>query len=72
VDERATFEGIAGALNRIAGERPILFPVHPRTRKMMAQFGIQLSDRIWVGASEFLPLEQLGQAPYNDHEMDFC
>lgn len=46
VDDREVFEGIAGALNEIAGERPILFPVHPRTRKMMAQFGIRLSDCI--------------------------
>jgi UDP-N-acetylglucosamine 2-epimerase (non-hydrolysing) len=46
VDDRGTFEGIAGALNEIAGERPILFPVHPRTKKTMAQFGIRLSDRI--------------------------
>jgi UDP-N-acetylglucosamine 2-epimerase (non-hydrolysing) len=46
VDDRNTFEGIAWALNEIAGERPILFPVHPRTKKMMAKFGIQLSDRI--------------------------
>jgi UDP-N-acetylglucosamine 2-epimerase (non-hydrolysing) len=46
VDDRGTLEGIAGALNEIAGERPILFPVHPRTKKMMAQFGIRLSDRI--------------------------
>ena len=27
--------GIAMALNYIAAERPILFPVHPRTQKMM-------------------------------------
>jgi UDP-N-acetylglucosamine 2-epimerase (non-hydrolysing) len=46
VDVRGTLEGIAGALNEIAGERPILFPVHPRTKKTMAQFGIRLSDRI--------------------------
>ena len=46
MDDRGTFEGIAGALNEIAGERPILFPVHPRTKKMMAEFGIRLSDRI--------------------------
>jgi len=46
VDDREVFEGISGALNEIAGERPILFPVHPRTKKMMGQFGIRLSDRI--------------------------
>ena len=43
VDDRGTFEGIAGALNEIAAERPILFPVHPRTKKMMEEFGIRLS-----------------------------
>jgi UDP-N-acetylglucosamine 2-epimerase (non-hydrolysing) len=46
VDDRESFEGIAGALNEIAAERPILFPVHPRTKKMMAQFDIRLSDYI--------------------------
>ncbi|HOD72845.1 MAG: UDP-N-acetylglucosamine 2-epimerase (non-hydrolyzing) [Syntrophaceae bacterium] len=46
VDERDTFEGIAAALNEIAAEQPILFPVHPRTSKMMAQFDIRLSTRI--------------------------
>jgi len=46
VDHRKTFEGIAGALNEIAKERPILFPVHPRTKKMMAEFDIRLSDQI--------------------------
>lgn len=46
VDDRKTFEGIAGALNEISRERPILFPVHPRTKKMMAEFGIRLSNKI--------------------------
>ncbi len=46
VDDREALEGIARALNQIADERPILFPVHPRTKKMMVQFRIRLSDRI--------------------------
>lgn len=46
VDDRETFTGIVTALNEIAAETPILFPVHPRTKKMMTQFGIQLTDRI--------------------------
>jgi UDP-N-acetylglucosamine 2-epimerase (non-hydrolysing) len=46
VDDRKTFEGIAGALDEISREMPILFPVHPRTKKMMAQFGIRLSKQI--------------------------
>jgi UDP-N-acetylglucosamine 2-epimerase (non-hydrolysing) len=46
VDCRETFGRIAAALNEIAEEKPIFFPVHPRTRKMIEEFGIQLSDRI--------------------------
>ena len=46
VDSRETFEGIAAALNHIAEDTPIFFPVHPRTKKMMEQFDIKLSDNI--------------------------
>jgi len=46
VDDRETFAGIAEALNEISLERPILFPVHPRTRKMMETFDIRLSRNI--------------------------
>jgi len=34
------------ALNEIAQERTIIFPVHPRTKKMMEQFRIKFSDNI--------------------------
>ncbi|MDL1981549.1 MAG: UDP-N-acetylglucosamine 2-epimerase (non-hydrolyzing) [Deltaproteobacteria bacterium] len=46
VDSIETFEGIAAALNHIAEEKPIFFPVHPRTKKMVEQFDIKLSDNI--------------------------
>ncbi|MGO9312930.1 MAG: non-hydrolyzing UDP-N-acetylglucosamine 2-epimerase [Syntrophobacteraceae bacterium] len=46
VDEMETFETIASALNQIASERAILFPVHPRTGKMIAELGINLSSNI--------------------------
>ncbi|PKN51542.1 MAG: UDP-N-acetylglucosamine 2-epimerase (non-hydrolyzing) [Deltaproteobacteria bacterium HGW-Deltaproteobacteria-13] len=46
VDDKNTFLGIAGALNEIAKELIILFPVHPRTKKMMEQFNIHFSDNI--------------------------
>lgn len=46
VDDYATFHGIVSALNEIAENLPILFPVHPRTRKRAEQFGIQFSERI--------------------------
>jgi UDP-N-acetylglucosamine 2-epimerase (non-hydrolysing) len=46
VDDKKTFMGIAGALNEIAKDMVILFPVHPRTKKMMAQFKIKFSKNI--------------------------
>jgi UDP-N-acetylglucosamine 2-epimerase (non-hydrolysing) len=46
VDDKKTFMGIAEALNEIAKELVILFPVHPRTKKMMAQYKINFSENI--------------------------
>ena len=46
VDDKNTFTGIAEALNEIAKEMVILFPVHPRTKKMMAQFRIRFAENI--------------------------
>ena len=46
VDKKEKFEEITTALNTIADERPILFPAHPRARKMMEQFDINFSDNI--------------------------
>ena len=44
VDHRETFQGILGALESISALIPIVFPVHPRTRKTIADLG--LSDQI--------------------------
>lgn len=46
VDNPATFREIASALNEIARNTPIIFPVHPRTAKTAKQFGIEFSDGI--------------------------
>ncbi|MEW6442603.1 MAG: UDP-N-acetylglucosamine 2-epimerase (non-hydrolyzing) [bacterium] len=46
VDRKEQLREIASALNEIAGERPILFPVHPRTKAMLAAHRIELSGRI--------------------------
>ena len=46
VDQKENFEEIVGVLNEIAGERAILFPVHPRTEKMLKEHDIALSDKI--------------------------
>jgi UDP-N-acetylglucosamine 2-epimerase (non-hydrolysing) len=44
VDNRETFERILSALETISGSLPVIFPVHPRTRKTIAELG--LSERI--------------------------
>jgi UDP-N-acetylglucosamine 2-epimerase (non-hydrolysing) len=46
VDSRESLNEIASALDVIAEDMPIFFPVHPRTRKMLDAFGIALSKRI--------------------------
>jgi UDP-N-acetylglucosamine 2-epimerase (non-hydrolysing) len=46
VDIKEKFEEIIHALNFIAVERQIIFPVHPRTRKMLEQFNLNLSKKI--------------------------
>jgi UDP-N-acetylglucosamine 2-epimerase (non-hydrolysing) len=46
VDSRESFGSIASALNRIAEEKAILFPVHPRTEKMIDKFNIRLSKDV--------------------------
>jgi UDP-N-acetylglucosamine 2-epimerase (non-hydrolysing) len=50
VDNRETFSEIAAALNEIAKERTIIFPVHPRTKKMLGQFQIRFSENIKLTA----------------------
>ncbi|RME06008.1 MAG: UDP-N-acetyl glucosamine 2-epimerase, partial [Deltaproteobacteria bacterium] len=41
VDDRETFLRILGALEEIAGRIPIVFPIHPRTRKQVERFGLR-------------------------------
>ena len=40
VDDPANLHSIMSGLNRLAGQLPVVFPMHPRTHKMLAQFGI--------------------------------
>jgi UDP-N-acetylglucosamine 2-epimerase (non-hydrolysing) len=47
VDNRESLAGIVSALNRIAETIPIVFPVHPRTTKMLKQYDCSLSDKIY-------------------------
>jgi UDP-N-acetylglucosamine 2-epimerase (non-hydrolysing) len=48
VDTKSGFREITEALNAIAAKMPILFPVHIRTRKMMDEFDLRLSNDIFL------------------------
>jgi len=56
VDDKKTLTGIVGALVAIAEKLPIIFPVHPRTRAKISQFG--LTDVI--AASNIRLIDPLG------------
>jgi UDP-N-acetylglucosamine 2-epimerase (non-hydrolysing) len=43
VDGERSLRAIVVELKRLAGELPVVFPMHPRTRKMCLQFGISLA-----------------------------
>jgi UDP-N-acetylglucosamine 2-epimerase (non-hydrolysing) len=40
VDEKSTLQGILEVLKRLSHDIPIFFPIHPRTAKMISQFGL--------------------------------
>ncbi len=44
VDDEKPLRMIMTELSRLASEWPVVFPMHPRTRKMCAQFGIVLNN----------------------------
>lgn len=41
VDEPAAFDRILGGLEAIVPRCPVVFPVHPRTRRRLAEFGLE-------------------------------
>ena len=71
VDDAATLRGVFDVLVRLAEHVPVLFPVHPRTRKMIEQFGVErLPSSLQcvdpVGYLEFLGLEAEAQLVLTD------
>lgn len=46
VDDREVLAGIVSILNEISTRLPIIFPVHPRTRKMLDLYDLQLADDV--------------------------
>jgi UDP-N-acetylglucosamine 2-epimerase (non-hydrolysing) len=69
VDDRCRLLGVVDALERIARDRPVLFPVHPRTRARLRELG-QSVDRILLlqpqGYLRFLSLEASAAAVITD------
>src|SRR5205085_2132930 len=41
VDDPAVLGGILSALARVGGRLPVIFPIHPRTRKNLEEFGLK-------------------------------
>ncbi len=47
VDHREPLEQILGSLDDLAGRMPVIFPIHPRTRQRMAEYGLSdLAKRV--------------------------
>jgi UDP-N-acetylglucosamine 2-epimerase (non-hydrolysing) len=62
VDDRETLQGILSAVSTLANEFPIFFPVHPRTRKNIDDFGLTkyLAKTSAENRAGIIPLEPLG------------
>jgi UDP-N-acetylglucosamine 2-epimerase (non-hydrolysing) len=59
VDEQQTLEGIISALEVVQQHLPLVFPVHPRTRKMAEGFGLWERMQGWPNARLLEPLGYL-------------
>lgn len=60
VDNAKTMTRIVGALREIASELPLIFPVHPRTRANLEQFGVDLGpDIALVEPQAYMPFLNL-------------
>jgi UDP-N-acetylglucosamine 2-epimerase (non-hydrolysing) len=62
VDDPKTLEGILGAVSAMAADLPVLFPIHPRTRKNIESFGLMkyLTNAEASGGLGLVPLDPLG------------
>jgi UDP-N-acetylglucosamine 2-epimerase (non-hydrolysing) len=71
VDDAATLGALLRVLERVGQTLPVLFPIHPRTRKMVQEFGIapaaaavRMIDP--VGYLEFIALEDAARVVLTD------
>jgi UDP-N-acetylglucosamine 2-epimerase (non-hydrolysing) len=59
VDNYATLAGIIDALEQLAGQLPIIFPVHPRTRKAILDLSLESRVKSIAGLQLIEPLGYL-------------
>ncbi len=61
VDIKARFEGIIKGLERVASafELPVIYPIHPRSRKMMNRFGLETAGIKFIDPVDYLSFLQL-------------
>lgn len=61
VDDRARFTSILDGLEKIHAEYglPLIYPVHPRSRKKMTEFGLQNKNVVLIEPADYLNFLQL-------------
>lgn len=61
VDNRARFAAIIEGLGKVANEfhQPVIYPIHPRSRKMMAEFDLNPKGLTLIEPLDFLDFLQL-------------
>jgi UDP-N-acetylglucosamine 2-epimerase (non-hydrolysing) len=61
VDFKARFESIISGLERVAGAfgLPVIYPIHPRSRKMMDRFGLKSTGILFIDPVDYLSFLQL-------------
>jgi UDP-N-acetylglucosamine 2-epimerase (non-hydrolysing) len=67
VDDRQVFEGIVAALEVVQRQLPLVFPMHPRTRKMAETFGMWARMQEWPQANLVEPLGYLQMLSLTSH-----
>jgi UDP-N-acetylglucosamine 2-epimerase (non-hydrolysing) len=64
VDDRRRLSSLMAALRDVAAERPVVFPVHPRTRDRLAQWGIEAGAVRTVEPASYLEMVALMDAAH--------
>jgi UDP-N-acetylglucosamine 2-epimerase (non-hydrolysing) len=61
VDVKERFEGIISGLERVTDEfdLPVVYPIHPRARKMMNHFGLKANSIKFIEPVDYLSFLQL-------------